>query len=226
MGKEGKPGGAISINSTNLQVAGVIKDVIYNDVYAASSPLILVCNPKPATVLTIRINPNVDFTEALAKTEAIFKSNNPGYPFQYKFLDEEFNQLFLTEMLIEKLAGVFSVLAIFISCLGLFGLAAYTAEQRRKEMGIRKVLGASTQGLAGLLSGEFLKLVALSCILAFPISWWAMHNWLEDYQYRTTIHWWIFAIAGIVSLTIALVTVSFQAIKVAFANPIKSLRTE
>ena len=129
-------------------------------------------------------------------------------------------------MLIEKLAGIFSVLAIFISCLGLFGLAAYTAEQRRKEIGIRKVLGASTQGLAGLLSKEFLKLVALSCILAFPISWWAMHNWLQDYQYRTTIHWWIFAIAGIVSLTIALITVSFQAIKVAINNPINSLRSE
>ena len=226
MGKEGKPGGLISINSTNLQIAGIIKDVVYNDVYAASSPLILFCNPKPATVVTIRIKKDVNLTEALAKTEAIFKTNNPAYPFEFKFLDEEFNQLFSTEMLIEKLAGIFSVLAIFISCLGLFGLAAYTAEQRRKEIGIRKVLGASTQGLAGLLSKEFLKLVALSCILAFPISWWAMHNWLQDYQYRTTIHWWIFAIAGIVSLTIALITVSFQAIKVAINNPINSLRSE
>ena len=163
---------------------------------------------------------------ALAKTEVIFKANNPGYPFEFKFLDEEFNQLFSTETLIGKLAGIFSVLAIFISCLGLFGLAAYTAEHRKKEIGIRKVLGASTQGLAGLMSKEFLRLVALSCLLAFPISWWAMHNWLEDYQYRTAIHWWIFAIAGIVSLAIALVTVSFQAIKVAIANPIRSLRTE
>jgi putative ABC transport system permease protein len=226
MGKEGKPGGLISINSTNLQVAGIIKDVVYNDVYAAGSPLILFCNPKAATVLTIRIKPNAVLTEALAKTEAIFKINNPGYPFEFKFLDEEFNELFSTETLIGNLSGIFSVLAIFISCLGLFGLAAYTAERRRKEIGIRKVLGASTQGLAGLLSKEFLKLVALSCILAFPISWWAMHNWLQDYQYRTTIHWWIFAIAGIFSLTIALVTVSFQAIKVAITNPIKSLRTE
>jgi putative ABC transport system permease protein len=226
MGKEGKPGGLISINSTNLQIAGIVKDVVYNDIYAASSPLILFCHPKNANVLTIRIKPDVDLSEALSKTEAIFKTNNPSYPFEYKFLDEEFNQLFSTETLIGNLAGIFSVLAIFISCLGLFGLSAYTAEQRRKEIGIRKVLGASTEGLAGLLSKEFLKLVALSCILAFPISWWAMNNWLQDYQYRTTIHWWIFAIAGIVSLTIALITVSFQAIKVAITNPINSLRSE
>jgi putative ABC transport system permease protein len=226
MGKEGKPGGHISINKTNLEVAGITKDIVYNDVYAAGSPLILFSNSKSGTVLTIRIKRDADLAEALAKTEAIFKINNPGYPFEYRFLDEEFNQLFSTESLIGNLAGIFSVLAIFISCLGLFGLSAYTAEQRRKEIGIRKVLGASTQGLAGLLSMEFLKLVALSCILAFPISWWAMHIWLQDYQYRTTIHWWIFALAGIVSLTIALVTVSFQAIKVAITNPIRSLRTE
>jgi putative ABC transport system permease protein len=226
MGKEGKAGGTISINSKNFQIAGIIKNVVYNDVYAAGSPLILFCKPKNANVLTIRIKPNVDLSEALAKTEAVFKTNNPGYPFEYRFLDEEFNNLFSTETLIGNLAGIFSVLAIFISCLGLFGLAAYTAERRRKEIGIRKVLGASAQGLAGLLSKEFLKLVALSCIIAFPVSWWAMQDWLQDYQYRTTIHWWIFAMAGISSLAIALVTVSFQAIKAAIANPITSLRTE
>ncbi len=226
MGKEGKPGGLISVNSSNLKVVGIIKDVVYNDVYAAASPLVLFCNPKPATVLTIRIKPGVDLTEALAKTEAIFKVNNPGYPFEYKFLDDEFNELFTTETLIGNLAGIFSVLAIFISCLGLFGLAAYTAERRKKEIGIRKVLGASTQGLAGLLSKEFLKLVALSCLIAFPVSWWSMHSWLEGYEYRTAIHWWIFVLAGISSLAIALITVSFQAIKTALLNPVKSLRSE
>ncbi len=226
MGKEGRPGSIISNGSNKFLVVGIMNDIVYNDVYASGSPLILGCNAKGATTLTIRIKPNVDLAEALAKTEAVFKVNNPGYPFEFKFLDEEFDRLFSTETLIGKLAGIFSVLAIFISCLGLFGLAAYTAEHRRKEIGIRKVLGASTQGLAALLSKEFLKLVALSCIMAFPISWWAMHNWLQDYQYRTTIHWWIFAIAGIVSLTIALITVSFQAIKVAIRNPVKSLRSE
>ncbi len=226
MGKEGHVGGTISINSTKLQIAGIVKDVVYNDIYASSSPLILFCYPKNANVLTIRIKPTADLSESISKMEAILKANNPGYPFEFTFLDEEFNKLFSTESLIGNLAGVFSVLAIFISCLGLFGLSAYTAEQRRKEIGIRKVLGASSRGLAGLLSKEFLKLVALSCIVAFPVSWWAMNNWLQDYQYRTTIHWWIFGIAGITSLAIALVTVSFQAIKVAIANPIKSLRTE
>jgi putative ABC transport system permease protein len=226
MGKEGRPGGIVSNGSFNFQIVGIIRDIVYNDVYASGTPLILGSYAKGATVLTIRFRPDADLPDALAKTEAIFKSNNPGYPFEFKFLDEEFDQLFSTETLIGKLAGIFSVLAIFISCLGLFGLAAYTAEHRRKEIGIRKVLGASTQGLAGLLSKEFLRLVALSCIIAFPLSWWAMHNWLEDYQYRTTIHWWIFMIAGMSSLAIALVTVSFQAIKVAIANPVKSLRTE
>ncbi len=200
MGKEGRPGGLISVNKSDLKVVGIIKDVVYNDVYAAASPLILFCNPKPATVLTIRIKPSVDLTEALAKTEAVFKVNNPGYPFEYKFLDDEFNELFTTETLIGNLAGIFSVLAIFISCLGLFGLAAYTAERRRKEIGIRKVLGASTQGLAGLLSKEFLKLVGWSCLIAFPLSWWSMHSWLQGYEYRTAIHWWIFVLAGISSL--------------------------
>ena len=154
------------------------------------------------------------------------KEHNPGYPFEYKFVDEAFNQFFATETLIGKLAGVFSVLAIFISCLGLFGLAAYTAERRTKEIGIRKVLGASVQGLAGLLSKEFVQLVALSCIIAFPIAWLAMRSWLQDYQYRATIQWWVFAGAGITAFAIVLITVSFQAIKAAIANPVKSLRTE
>ena len=226
MGKEGRIGGLVSIDKNNLQIVGIIQDVVYNDVYASGAPLLFTTNTRGATVLAIRFKPNADLTESIAKTEAVFKANNPGYPFEFKFLDEEFNQLFSSETLIGKLAAVFSVLAIFISCLGLFGLAAYTAENRRKEIGIRKVLGATTQGLAALLSKEFIKLVALSCIVAFPVSWWAMYNWLQDYQYRTAIHWWIFAMAGIASLGIALVTVSFQAIKAAVTNPIRSLRTE
>jgi putative ABC transport system permease protein len=226
MGKEGKPGAIVTNGSYKFQVVGIMKDIIYNDVYASGTPLLLGVGARGATILTIRIKPNADLADALAKTEAIFKLNNPGYPFEFKFLDEEFDQLFTTETLIGKLAGVFSVLAIFISCLGLFGLAAYTAEHRRKEIGIRKVLGASTEGLAGLLSKEFMRLVAISCLIAFPLSWWAMHNWLQDYQYRTTIHWWIFILAGAGSLAIAMITVSFQAIKVAIANPVKSLRVE
>jgi putative ABC transport system permease protein len=226
MGKEGRPGSIINTGRFNLPVVGIIKDFIYNDVYAPGSPLVLFPGSYSATLLTIRFKQNAHLTQALAKTEAVMKANNPGYPFEYTFTDEEFNKFFATETLIGKLAGVFAVLAIFISCLGLFGLAAYTAERRTKEIGIRKVLGASVRGLAGLLSKEFVQLVALSSIIAFPIAWLAMHNWLQDYQYRTTIQWWVFAVAGIAALAIALITVSFQAIRAAMANPVKSLRTE
>lgn len=226
MGKEGKTGSLVHDGNSNLQVIGVIKNFVYNDMYGPVTPLIMFCNSSPATLLTIRYKANTDLTRALAKTEAVMKADNNGYPFEYKFLDEDFNKFFETETLISKLAGVFAVLAIFISCLGLFGLAAYTAERRTKEIGIRKVLGASVQGLAGLLSKEFLQLVALSCIIAFPVAWWVMHSWLQDYEYRTAIQWWVFAAAGTTALAIALATVSFQAIKAAIANPVKSLRTE
>ena len=154
------------------------------------------------------------------------KNDNPAYPFEYKFVDDQFNEMFLSEMLISKLSQVFASLAILISCLGLFGLASYTAERRIKEIGVRKVLGASVAGIAGLLSKDFLKLVVLSCIVAFPVAWWMMQNWLKTYPYRITISWWIFIVAGFLAVLIALLTVSFQAIKAAVANPVKSLRTE
>jgi ABC-type antimicrobial peptide transport system permease subunit len=134
--------------------------------------------------------------------------------------------MFQNETLISKVSGIFAALAIIISCLGLFGLAAYTAEQRTKEIGIRKVLGASVTGITKLLSKDFLQLVIISCLIAFPVAWWIMHDWLQNYEYRITISWWIFFAAGTVAILIALLTVSFQAIKAAIANPVKSLRTE
>jgi ABC-type antimicrobial peptide transport system permease subunit len=167
-----------------------------------------------------------NLSSALAKVENVIKSDNPGFPFEYKFVDEQFDQFFKTETLIGKLATVFAILAIFISCLGLFGLAAYTAERRTKEIGIRKVLGASAKGLAGLLSADFLKLVTLSCLIAFPVAWWMLNDWLRGYEYRIQINWSIFLIAGLLALFIALLTVSFQAIKAAMANPVESLRSE
>jgi len=226
MGKEGKVGSIINSGPYNLQVVGIIKDFVYNDVYGAGSPLILVSGDYAATVMALRFKANVDLEKALAKTEDVMKEANPGYPFEYKFADENFELLFASETLIGKLAGVFAALAVFISCLGLFGLAAYTAERRTKEIGIRKVLGASVQGLAALLSKEFIQLVTISCLIAFPAAWWAMHSWLQNYEYRTTIHWWVFVIAGLTALAVALVTVSFQAIKAALSNPIKALRSE
>jgi ABC-type antimicrobial peptide transport system permease subunit len=154
------------------------------------------------------------------------KKDDPAYPFDYKFVDDQFNQLFESEMLMSKLSRVFASLAIIISCLGLFGLAAYTAERRTKEIGIRKVLGASIGGLARLLSADFLKMVIISCLLGFPIGWWMMHKWLLNFPYRITINGWIFLLAGGLAVIIAIITVSSQAIRAAIANPVKSLRTE
>ncbi len=226
MGKEGKIGSLITSGDHTMTVAGIIKDFVYNDVYGTGAPLILFNGTYAATVLAVRFKSHVDLTRALGKTEEVMKAENPGFPFEYRFADKEFDKLFVAETLIGKLAGLFAMLAIFISCLGLFGLAAYTAERRIKEIGIRKVLGASVAGLAGLLAKEFLQLVALSFLIAFPVAWWYMHNWLQGYAYRTTIHWWMFALAGVLALLIALLTVSFQAVKAAVANPLKNLKTE
>lgn len=226
MGKEGQPGGMLQVDTTHLQVAGVIKDFVYNDMYGSGTPALFFCIPNAATLMTIRFKPGVSQTKALEKVAAVIQANNPGFPFEFRFVDDDFNKLFITETLIGKLAGLFAALAIFISCLGLFGLAAYTVERRTKEIGIRKILGASANGLAGLLSRDFMQLVAIACAIAFPLAWWAMHSWLQHYEYRTVIPWWIFMLAGAAALMITLLTVSLQAFKAAMANPLKSLKTE
>ncbi len=226
MGKEGRLGSIINAGTYKLTIVGIIKDFIYNDVYGKGAPLVLFNGSYSATVMAVRFKPNVNLSQALERTSDVIKTENPGFPFEYRFADKDFDDLFSAETLIGKLAGLFAVLAIFISCLGLFGLAAYTAERRTKEIGIRKVLGASVAALTGLLAKEFLQMVILSCIIAFPIAWWLMNNWLQDYAYRTTIQWWMFALAGLSALLIAVVAVSFQSIKAAIANPVKSLRTE
>lgn len=226
MGDKNILGSVLSQGDSKYTVVGVMNDFIYNNMYSPSSPLILFPDTAGTNILTIRLKQTADLSSALGKVEKVIKANNPGFPFEYKFVDEQFDQYFKNETLIGKLASVFAVLAVFISCLGLFGLAAYTAERRTKEIGIRKVLGASAKGLAGLLSMDFLKLVAISCLVAFPIAWWMMNNWLQSYQYRITINWTIFLFAGLLALLIALLTVSFQAIKAAMANPVNSLRSE
>jgi predicted permease len=226
MGKQGRVGGIIRNGDKSFQIVGIVKDFLYNDMYAAGGPLILYNHPTGTSFLSIRFKAQANVQNALSKIGTIITANNPGYPFEYKFMDDDFDQLFKTENLTGKLAGTFASLAIIISCLGLFGLAAYTAERRVKEIGIRKVLGASVAGLTGLLSKDFLKLVAISCLIAFPVAWWALTNWLQNYQYRVTINWVVFVAVGIMAMLIALVTVSFQAIKAALSNPVKSLRTE
>ena len=213
-------------NTFNLRVVGVVQDYVYGDMYGSADPVVFYYIPEGTNMAFVRLKAGKDPEQALAKIETILKKDNPGYPFEYKFVDEQFNELFASETLISRLSRVFAALAIIISCLGLFGLAAYTAERRTKEIGIRKVLGASATGLAGLLSKDFLVLVGLSCILAFPIAWLIMNNWLRDYAYRISISGWIFVMAGIAAISIALLTVSFQTFRAALANPVKSLRSE
>ncbi len=208
-------------------VVGVVNNYVYGNMYTKSDPVLFVCTaPQNTTLMYVRASSQISTEKTLAKLETIMKKDNPAYPFQYRFVDEQFNEMFLSEMLISKLSRVFATLAIIISCLGLFGLAAYTAERRTKEIGIRKVLGASVYGITTLISKDFLQLAIVSCIISFPLAWWAMHSWLQGYEYRINIGWWVFALAGIVAIFIALATVSFHAIKAAIANPVKSLRTE
>ena len=227
IGKENPVGDILTRgNGRRLTIAGVIKDYIYNDMYKKPDPLILFCDTSNVNRMLIRLKANQDITKALAKIETVIKTAAPAYPFEYRFLDDEFDKLFKTEALLGKLSRVFAFLAILISCLGLFGLAAYTAERRTKEIGVRKVLGATITNVVALLSKDFLGLVAISSFIAFPVAWLFMHKFLQGYAYRITIQWWMFALAGLLAVIIALFTVSFQAIKAAIANPVKSLRTE
>ena len=216
----------------DLRIIGVVADYVYGNMYGQSGPTIFLCLPplkdigENAHLVYVRIKEGRNSQQTLAEIGSVITKNNPGFPFQYKFVDDQFNAMFFNEVLMSKLAGIFAALAIIISCLGLFSLAAYTAERRIKEIGIRKVLGATAPGLAALLSKDFLQLVFISCLAAFPAAWLMMNNWLQGYEYRVSIHWWIFAAAGSAALTIALATVSFQAIKAALMNPVRSLRSE
>ncbi len=226
MSKKDPVGTVLTNDSKDYNIVGVVKDFLFDDMYAKPAPLVIFCQPSSTNIMLVRIKDGKDVQKALAKIETVLDQNNPGYPFVYKFMDAEFEQLFRSEMMVGKLSRLFAGLTIFISCLGLFGLAAYTAERRTKEIGIRKVLGATVQNLLYLLSKDFLLLVCIAFLIAFPLAWWAMHNWLQDFAYRITINWQVFVIAGALAILIALITVSFQAIKAAIANPVKSLRTE
>lgn len=215
----------------NLTIVGVVKDYVFGNIYDhASTPVIFFCSQNTSqfdsNLLYIKLKDGHNAQQALAAIAAVIKKNNPEYPFQYKFVDDQFNSMFHSEELMSSLSTIFASLAIFISCLGLFSLAAYTAERRIKEIGVRKVLGASVPGIAALLSKDFLQLVGIACLIAFSVAWWMMHNWLLNYAYRITISWWVFACAGSAGMLIALITVSFQSVKAALANPVKSLRNE
>jgi putative ABC transport system permease protein len=208
------------------QIVGVVKDLLMENPYEPISRTVFVMATDAQPVINLRINPRMSAHEAIAKMEPVFKTYNPSQPFNYKFTDEEFAKKFGDEERIGKLAASFAILAIFISCLGLFGMASFMAERRIKEIGVRKVLGATIFNLWVLLSREFVILVIISLLIAVPVSWYYLHGWLRHYTYRTEMSWWIFLIAGVGTLIITLVTVSFQAIKAALANPVTSLRSE
>jgi putative ABC transport system permease protein len=209
-------------------VVGVIKNFIMESPYQKDVSPMMIFGPARSFGYVIHLKLNSANTTAsnLAKVEKVFKEYNPQYPFEYVFADESYARKFDDIQRTGKLSALFSGLTIFISCLGLFALAAYIAEQRTKEIGVRKVLGASSINIASLISKDFLKLVIISFLIASPIAWFAMNKWLQGYTYKIPISWWIFLVAGITAILIALITVSFQAIKTAIANPVESLRME
>ncbi|HYF33516.1 MAG TPA: ABC transporter permease [Chitinophagaceae bacterium] len=227
IGKENPVGTVLTRDDgRQLTIVGVVKDFLFNDMYKKPDPLVLFSQPRSTNRMLVSVKAGQNMQQALAKIETVLDKHNPGYPFEYRFMDDEFSKLFTSEMMIGRLSRLFAILTIVISCLGLFGLAAYTAERRTKEIGIRKVLGASLSNVVTLLSKDFLRLVALAAVIAFPVAWWFMHQWLQGYAYRVGISWWVFGAAGVLAVIIALCTVSFQAVKAGLSNPVKSLRTE
>jgi ABC-type antimicrobial peptide transport system permease subunit len=209
-----------------FHVIGVVKDMLMQSPYEPVKQAVYVLNYENVGWINLKLNPHMSAGESIALIESVFKKHVPGAPFEYKFVDEEYGKKFEAEERIGKLSSVFAVLAILISCLGLFGLASFVAEQRTKEIGVRKVLGASVSNLWKMLSKDFVILVIISCIIAIPAAYYYLQNWLGQYEYHTEISWWIFVVAGTGALVITLLTVSYQAIKAALMNPVASLRSE
>ncbi len=226
MNFENPIGEIIKSNGTDWHVVGVVKDFILNSPYEGIAPMAIGGPKGRFHIMHIRFSGTNRTRDNLAEAERIFKKYNPDYPFECKFIDEEYTRKFEEEKVVGKLATCFAGLAIFISCLGLFGLSAYMAENRRKEIGVRKILGDSVSGIVALLSREFLILVLVSFLIAAPLAGWLMNQWLKEFAYRTSMPWWLFVVAAVLTIAIALFTVSFQAIKAATANPVKSIKTE
>ena len=206
-------------------IVGVMKDFHLRSFHESIQPLVISLYPKWTNYFLIRTRPG-QTDKAIQVAEQIARKLNPVYPFSYHFLDEDYEKLYRSETLVNTLINYFGLLAILISCLGLFGLATFTAEQRKKEIGVRKVLGASVTSIVGLLSKDFLKLVMIAILIASPIAWYVMNQWLQNFAYKIAIAWWVFALAGLSAISITLLTVSFQSVKAALVNPVKSLRSE
>ncbi|MGH2564479.1 MAG: ABC transporter permease, partial [Ginsengibacter sp.] len=205
-------------------VIGVVKDFNYSSMHDNIGPLIIQLGDNRGSI-AMRIHTK-NIPSLISQVQDKWKAMAAGQPFNYTFMDADFDNTYKAEQQTGKLFITFAVFAIFIGCLGLFGLVTYAAEQRTKEIGVRKVLGASVSGIVAMLSKDFAKLVLIASVIAFPVAWWAMNKWLQSFAYRIHIGWWVFVIAGLTAILIALITVSFQAIKAAIANPAKSLRTE
>ena len=226
MGLKNPIGKSVNWQKHQFTVIGVVKNMVMESPYEMPVPAMYYLSHWNMSNITIRINPKLNAREAFQRIGPLFAKYSPAEPFDYKFVDEEYDSRFRGESRIGELAGFFTILAIFISCLGLFGLASFVAEQRTKEIGVRKILGASVFNLWRMLSRDFVVLVGLSCLISIPIAYWCLHQWLEGYAYRTEISWWIFAAAGVGAIGITLLTVSYQSIKAAVGNPVDSLRSE
>lgn len=226
MGLKNPVGTTIRWGTKPLEVIGVAKDMIMRSPYDAVPPTVFYVLMEPGNFVNLRINPAMGTAEALKRISPIFKTHNPAAPFEYSFTSDDYAKKFIMEERISQLTGFVTLLAILISCLGLFGLASYMAEQRTKEIGIRKVMGASVLNLWGLLSREFMILVVISCLLASPLAWYVLHNWLQRFEYRINMSWWIFVSAGLGAMFLTLITVSTQTVKAALSNPVRSLRSE
>lgn len=207
------------------KIIGVVQDFHAKSLHEKVAPTVIQLYPQVTSTVAAKLR-QTDIKTTLAHLSEVWNRFAPGYPFDYKFVDDSYARMYNTEEKLSTLLWIFAVLAIVVGCLGLFGLAAFSAEQRTKEIGIRKVLGADVVNIVGLLSKSFLLLVLISAVIAFPIAWWAMNSWLEHFPYRVDVSWWVFAVALIAALVIAFLTVSFQSIRAATTNPVKSLRTE
>jgi putative ABC transport system permease protein len=207
----------------SYQVIGVVKDFNFQSLHEQISPLIMTLEPEGGIIFKVR---TADIAGLLATMKKQWDAFNTNEPFTYSFLDDLYNKTYAGEQKISTILTIFALLTIIVASLGLFGLVTYAAERRIKEIGVRKVLGASVTQITGMLSAHFIKLVIVACLIAFPVSWWGTNKWLQSFAYRMTIHWWIFALAGLAAMVIALITLSFQAIKAALMNPVNSLRSE
>ena len=219
-------GQQVRVNGQERTIVGIVKDFVWMKSYMPASPVIIPFNPSWRGAITMKLNPQLSVSECLQRLEKVYHSFNPDYPFEYEFVDASYKRKYAYEHLLGVLINVFATLAIMISCLGLLGLSVFAAARRKKEIGIRKVLGAGITQVTILLSREFLKPVLIAIMVASPIAWYVMMKWLENYTYRVSLDWWVYLLAGMIAIVIALLTVSIQSVKAASMNPVKALRTE